>query len=102
MPLSRYIALGSNTTVKSGAGRVYRIQVGGLAISGGGILVQDSVSIGLSPNFVTLPQSAASNIAYIGPLPATVPATFDLGGVPFSVGLTVAATSNAHMLVVYD
>ena len=101
MPLGKYIALGSNTTVKTGPGRVYNVLAGGLAPSGGGVFVVDSVSIGATPNYVTLPQSVPSNLAHIGPLPAT--AFFaELGGIPFQDGLTVAATSNANVLVTYD
>ena len=96
-----YISLGSNTTVKSGSGRLFGVLAGGPGMSGGSVFAVDSTSIGATPNYVTQ-RSNSSNLADIGPLPATVGATFDLMGIGFEVGLTVAATSNTDLTVIYD
>jgi len=99
MPRHAFIALGSNTTVVTGEGVVYGVITSGA--NGGTIVLQDSIGIGVSPNYVTIGQSVPSNILFAHTL-TTAPATFDLRGIPFQDGLTVAATSNAAMTVVYD
>lgn len=98
MPRYVYVSSGSNTTVKSSEGRVYGVVAGGA--NGGSIFLVDSISIGATPNYVTQ-RSNASNLAAIGPLPATATG-YDLMGIPFQVGLTIAATSNADVTVIYE
>lgn len=99
MPQSGYVALGSNTTVKSGSGYVYGVTVGGIA--GATVVLLDSISIGQSPDFSAIARSVPSNVAVIGPMGAA-PAHFPLYGVHFYTGLTVAATSNASAVVSFD
>lgn len=99
MPRSRYIATGSNTTVKSGPGTAYRAIVNGVA--GATVYLQDSIGLGVTPNYVTLYTATASNLAVVGPMIAGT-STIDLGGLTFQDGLTVAATSNASFTVVFD
>ena len=99
MPRSRYIATGSNTTVKSGPGTAYRAVINGVA--GATVFLQDSIGLGATPNYVTLYTAVPSNLAAIGPMIAGT-ATVDFGGLTFQDGLTVAATSNASFTVVYD
>lgn len=97
MPKYAYVALGSNTNVKSGSGTLYSVTAGAAS---GTLVVADSVSIGVTPNYVTIGQSVPSNIAYI-PLLATG-VSYDFSGAQFVSGLTVAATSNAPITVIYD
>lgn len=99
MPLSQFVAVGSNTNIKTGAGRLYGVVIGGA--NGGTFIAQDSVSIGATPNYVAMGVSVASNLAYVSGLPAT-PMQFDFRATPFTNGLTVAATSNAPLTVSYD
>lgn len=98
MPRSAFIALGSNTTVATGTGYLYRLVVGGA--NGATVVARDTVELGVAPNYVTLGQSVPSNLAFIPGLTAA-PASFDFG-MPFQVGLSVAATSNAPITVIYD
>lgn len=98
MSKSAFVSSGSNSNVKSGAGQVSGVVVGG--VNGASVFLVDSVSIGASPNYVTQ-LSNSSNIATIGPVSA-VGGSFPLYGAPFYRGLTVAATSNANVTVVYD
>ena len=94
-----YISTGSNTTVKSTPGTLYRV-VGSHA-AGGTVLVDDSAGgIGANPNF----NSAAPTSTLIGSFGTLATATVvDLGpGIGFNTGLTVAASSNAHVTVVYE
>lgn len=99
MPLSQFVSLGSNTTIKTGPGRLYGVTIGGA--NGGTFVALDSVSIGVTPNFATLGNAVASNLAFIPGLAAT-PTQFDFRATPFEIGLTVAATSNASLSVYYD
>ena len=98
MPKSQFISAGSNTNVKSGAGQVYGVNVGG--VDGASVFLVDSVSIGATPNYITQ-RSNGSNIAVVGPLGAAG-GSVDLHGSQFMVGLTVAATSSAPVTVIYD
>lgn len=99
MPRSQFVAVGSNTNIKSGTGTFYGAVVGGA--NGASFYALDSVSIGNAPNYATLGQSVPSNLAYVAGISA-VPFQLDMHGVPFQVGLTVAATSNAPMTIFYD
>ena len=93
----RYISTGSNTTVKSGAGQLYGINAAGA--DGDTVFAVDSISIGVTPNYVTQP-SNSSNLAAM-PLTAA-PLAIPTYGVPFNIGLTVAATSSSLLTVFYD
>jgi len=92
-----FISLGSNTNVVDGPGQVYGVTVSG--VNGASVYLVDSLSIGATPNYLTQ-ISDGSNIAVIGPLTAAG-GVFDLWGAPFTYGLTVAATSNASLGVVF-
>ena len=98
MPRYQYISSGSNTTIVSGVGRAYGVVASGA--NGGSIFLVDSIGIGATPNYVTQ-KSNSSNLAHIGVL-GTAPSDYNLMGLPFQVGLTVAATSNADVTVIYD
>lgn len=98
MPKVAYVALGSNTTIKSGAGTLYGVAIGGAA--GGTFVALDSVSIGNAPDYNAIGRSVPSNLAILPGLAAT-PSYIDLPG-RFSTGLTVAATSNADLSIFYD
>src|SRR3990167_1785153 len=98
MPYSAFVSRGIYTAGKSGPGVLYGIVTSGA--SGGTVVLQDSVSIGTTPNYVTLPNSVGSNLGYVTLL-ATGQA-FPFHGAPFQIGLTVAATSNCHVTVSYD
>ena len=95
---SQYLSTGSNTTLKTGHGQVHRIISSGA--NGGSIFVVDSIDIGVTPDYPAQ-ISNASNLAAIYPLTAA-PSSIDLDGLKFSVGLTVAATSNASITVLFD
>lgn len=99
MPRSQFISTGSNTTVKSGAGQVYGVIVGG--VNGGSTFVVDSVSIGVTPNYPNQ-VSNSSNLAVIANLAAGNPQHYPMYGATFNRGLTVAATSNTPVTVFYD
>jgi len=98
MPRYQYISSGSNTTIVSGVGRAYGVVASGA--SGGSIFLVDSIDIGATPNYVTQ-ISNSSNLAHIGSLSSNA-SDYNLMGIPFQVGLTVAATSNASVTVIYD
>lgn len=100
MPRYRYISAGSNTTVVDGPGQVFGVLAGGA--DGGSILLADTAALGLTVDFPDRAlRSFSSNIAVIGPLPAT--ATYhDLHGTSFIEGLSVAATSSANITVVFS
>lgn len=99
MPRYQHIATGSNTTVKTGAGQVYGMTVGG--VNGATAFLMDSVSIGVAPAYPTL-LSSSSNILTVANLAAGNPEHFPTYGASFVVGLTVAATSNAPVTVYFD
>lgn len=99
MPKYKFVATGSNTNVKAGAGALYGIITGGVASATA--FVVDSVSIGATPNYVTQ-ASNTSNLAMIGVLANTSPWVTNMYGTRFQVGLTVATTSNMPITVVYD
>ena len=97
MPKYAYVAVGSNTNVKAGPGTLYSVTAGAAS---GTLVIADSVSIGATPNYVTIGNSVPSNMAYL-PLPSTAQ-TFEFYGAQFQSGLTVAATSNAGLTVIFD
>lgn len=99
MPKQAFVALGSNTTVQTGSGRLYGLNMQGIA--GATAYAVDSTSIGVTPNYVTQ-VSNTSNLLVAGPAVAGVQPTEQAFGAPFSRGLTVAATSNAAVTVYYD
>ena len=90
------IAIGSNTTVKSTPGSLYRVIVANA--NGGTVWVEGAADL-VAPNFNGSPNSAT--IAVLGPFTA-VPATVDFGpGIGFEA-LDISATSNARVTVVYE
>lgn len=99
MPLSRYISTGSNTTVKSGEGRVYGFVAGSTTANGGTVFLVDSVSIGVTPNYITQLSNSSNLLTF--PLTAAGASVTSLG-IRYQDGLTVAATSNAPVTVIYD
>ena len=94
----RYISTGSNTTVLSGTGHVNRVLAGGA--NGGTVYLFDSISIGAAPNYPALEASGTDLIAALE-LPATM-TNHELGGIGFTNGLTVAATSSAPITIVFS
>lgn len=87
-----YISAGSNTTVKSSPGTLYRVLSSNP--SGSVIRVEDG-DIGTTPNFNAAGDT--DTIALQGG------ATLDFGpGIGFNTQLTIAATSNARLTVVYE
>ncbi len=92
------IALGSNTTVKSGAGTLYRVIVS--PANGATVWIEGAANLGASPNLNAAPGSAT--IAKVAEYGSAVPASIDFGpGVSFPA-LTIAATSNARLSVIYE
>jgi len=89
----KFIALGSNTTVKSGAGTVYTVATSNP--TGSAVRVDDSVSLGQAPDLNT---GGTATIALL-----SGGSFFNLGpGIGFDAGLTVAASSNARVSVAYE
>jgi len=88
-----FVALGSNTTVKSGPGTVYTIAT--TNPTGSNVRVEDSISLGQAPD---LNSGGSATIGLLGG-----GTFFNLGpGVGFNTGLTIAASSNARVSVVYE
>lgn len=93
-----FISAGSNTTVKTGSGTLYRVTIA--PANGTVVRVDDATDLGAAPN---LNAGGAATIAYTGTFGSTVPGVLDFGpGVGFNDGLTLAATSNAKLSVVYE
>ena len=91
------IAIGSNTTVKSTPGSLYRVIVANA--NGGTVWVEGAADL-VAPNFNATSANAAT-IGIFGPFTA-VPATVDFGpGIGFEA-LDISATSNARVTVVYE
>jgi len=92
------VAVGSNTTVKSSPGTIYRVLVS--PANGATVWLENSANLGASPNFNASPNS--TTIAKIGEYANAQPGTIDFGpGIGFDA-LTVAASSNARLSVVYE
>ena len=85
------IAAGSNTTVKSSPGSLYTIVSSNP--SGSTIRVADALNLGTTPDFNTVGNATITNIG--------AAAVDFLPGIGFEA-LTVAATSNARITVVYE
>lgn len=86
-----YLSVGSNSTVKSGAGTLYAIASSNPA--GGTIRIDDATDLGATPNMntdgsATVYRGTAANVVF--------------GGLGFNAGLTIAASSNASVTVVYE
>lgn len=87
-----FISAGSNTSVKDGPGTLYAILSNNP--SGGTIRADDAIDLGTTPNLNT---TGAATIVNHGA------AEIDFGpGIGFNTGLTVAASSNARVTVVYQ
>lgn len=85
-----FISAGSNTTVKSTAGTLYRV----INATTGSVTRVEDGDIGQNPNFNATGDT--DTIALTG-------GTLDFGpGIGFNTQLTVAATSNARVTVVYE
>ena len=88
----KFISAGSNTTVKTGAGSLYRILSNNP--TGSTIRVEDG-DIGQSPDFNSTGDT--DTITHAGG------ALLDYGpGIGFNTQLTVAASSNAKLTVVFE
>lgn len=99
-----YISAGSNSTVKSGAGTLYRILVS--PANGATVYAVDADGtaalggIGAAPN---LTGDLSNTISRHGTFADAVPRELDFGpGVGFNTGLVLAATSNARLTAVYE
>ena len=99
MSRSNYATLstGSNTTIKSGYGKLHSITI--TPAAGTVVHVVDSVSIGASPNLGT---SQTGEILRLGPAVDAEPEYFGPYDIGFNTGLTIAATSNARVHVEYE
>ena len=87
-----YISVGSNSTVKSGSGTLYRVLSSNP--SGSTVRVEDATDLGAAPD---LNIGSANTVANWGG------ALLDFGpGTGFNTGLTLAATSNAKLTVVWE
>lgn len=87
-----FISSGSNTTVQSGAGTLYRVISSNP--SGGTVRIDDSVSLGQAPD---LNSTGTATIVNVGA------ASIDFGpGIGFNTGLTLAASSNARVTAVWE
>ena len=85
-----YVSAGSNTTIKTGPGTVYRVING---TTGAVTRVEDG-DLGQNPNFNA--GGDTDTIAISG-------GTIDFGpGVGFNTQLTIAATSNSRVTVVWQ
>lgn len=92
------VSLGSNTTVKSSPGTLYRVLVS--PANGATVWLEGAADLGASPNLNAAP--GAATIAKISEYASAVPDTIDFGpGVGFDA-LTVAASSNARLGIVYE
>ena len=92
-----FVSAGSNSTLKSGSGHVYGVVAGGG--NGGTVFLVDSIGIGVTPNYPTQLSNSSNLATYVM---GAAGDDFNLFGVPFHVGLTVAATSNINLAVAYD
>lgn len=93
----RLVSSGSNTTVKSTAGTLHRVIVQPTAATPG-IRLDANANLGATPNLNT---TGSDTIIQQGGLPAGQ-TTYDFSpGVSFP-GLSVAATSNARVTVIYE
>lgn len=93
-----FVSAGSNTTVKSGSGTLYRVAVS--PANGTTVRIDDDLDLGATPNLNT---TGSGTIAYTGVFGSTAPGDIDFGpGIGFNTGLTLAATSNAKLTVVWE
>lgn len=92
-----YVALGSNTTIKATAGSLYSIQVS--PSSNSTVVLVNSANLGATPNLNS--DSLTGLIGRVGPFASTEPQLIAFAGIGFDA-LTVAATSNARLIVEYE
>lgn len=103
-----WISAGSNTTVKDGAGSLYSINLS--PGQGSVVLIVDSDgatnALGAAPNLNS--DALTGTIGRLGPYStssngtAPTPTLIAFAGLGFNSGLTLAATSNARMIVEYE
>lgn len=91
------VSAGSNTTVKSGYGKLRSVTV--TPAAGTVVHVVDSTSIGATPNLNT---SQTGEILRLGPFVDAEPEYFGPYHIGINSGLTIAATSNARVHVEYE
>lgn len=96
----KFLAAGSNTTIKSTGGTLYALQV--TPGNGGIVKVNGSATMGQSTDMNTV---STDTIGLYGPFAMTsntIPDTITFGpGISFE-GLTIAATSNTRVLAIYE
>lgn len=93
-----FISAGSNTTVGTGARTLYRVHVS--PANGTTVRIDDATDLGATPN---LNATGASTIAATGVFANTAPGVIDFGpGIGTNTGITLAATSNAKLTVVWE
>jgi len=93
-----FISAGSNTTVGTGARTLYRVHVS--PANGTTVRIDDATDLGATPN---LNATDTATIAATGVFANTAPGVIDFGpGVGTNIGITLAATSNAKLTVVWD
>ena len=97
-PVHKYatVAVGSNTTIKTGSGTLYGVVV--TPGTGGQVHLVDSVSIGTNPPLIT---AVTGDMVWIGPYVDAEPEAYRFG-LGFNDGLTIAATSNTRVNVEYE
>lgn len=92
------LSTGSNTNVKSGAGTLYAVHV--FPANGSSVRIEDATDLGAAPNLNT---SGTSTIELQSGYTSATPAFVGFGpGVGFNTGLTIAATSNARVVAIYE
>ena len=93
-----FISAGSNTTVGTGARTLYRVHVS--PANGTTVRIDDATDLGAAPN---LNATGTATIASAGVFASTAPGIIDFGpGVGTNAGITLAATSNAKLTVVWE
>ena len=95
-----YISAGSNTTVLSGPGTLYGVHVS--PVSGASVLIADSTNLGAAPNFnADANPSGGLLLGRFGLYTGTPPDFLDFKGAHVNDGITIAASSNARLTVLY-
>lgn len=92
-----YVSAGSNTTISSAPGSLYSIQVS--PANGSTVVLVNDANLGATPNLNS--DSLTGIIGRVGTYAAATPDAVTFGGIGFDA-LTVAATSNARLIVEWE
>jgi len=91
------VSTGSNTTVKTGYGKLKSVTI--TPAAGTIVHVVDSISIGTTPN---LNLTQTGEILRLGPFVDAEPEFFGPYEIGINTGITIAATSNARVHVEFE